>query len=224
MVLKRFRKPFSPDSGFDVRSEFYICLHDEANCMKEIDFSDGIEVQKCFDEIVRSLQSVKIVSVFTASPSFSNYGDVRKYMEDTEIYILFENWESLAIDYRFIDALSISLRPLTEEEKSWYKDALIKDLFNDSTDIYTMQPDNRHILNRTQKIFLEYDSLKRIGLDYVTRAYSKWIGGTLVDEVMPKPTTFDRITFTMENGNSFVICPAAADNDGYTFVWSKDAQ
>ena len=91
-------------------------------------------------------------------------------MEDTEIYILFENGESLAIDYRFIDALSISLRPLTEEEKSWYKDALIKDLFNDSTDIYTMQPDNRHILNRNQKIFLEYDSLKRIGLDYVTRA------------------------------------------------------
>ena len=128
------------------------------------------------------------------------------------------------IDYRFIDALSISLRPLTEEEKSWYKDALIKDLFNDSTDIYTMQPDNRNILNHTQKIFLEYDSLKRIGLDYVTRAYSKWIGGTLVDEVMQKPTTFDRITFTMENGNSFVICPAAADNDGYTFVWSKDAQ
>ena len=26
MVLKRFRKPFSPDSGFDVRSEFYISV------------------------------------------------------------------------------------------------------------------------------------------------------------------------------------------------------
>jgi hypothetical protein len=34
----------------------------------------------------------------------------------------------------------------------------------------------------------------------------------------------DKITFSMENGKSFVICPDDAMVDGYTLVWSADAK
>ena len=192
--------------------------------MKRIDFSNGFEVQKYFDGVLKSMQGVKIISVFACYPSFSNCNGLRVYNEDTEIYILFENDICLVIDYRFVDALEVALRPLSDEEKLWYQNATMKDFFNDSTNIYTLASDNQTTLDRCQRISLEYGSLKSIVLEYVTRPYSKWVAGSLVDEVAPKETTSDKITFSMENGKSFVICPDDAMVDGYTLVWSADAK
>ena len=59
--------------------------------MNQIDYSNGTEVQEFFDDILSTMQGIKISAVFSKCPSFSNSGDLRIYDDDTEIYILFEN-------------------------------------------------------------------------------------------------------------------------------------
>ena len=192
--------------------------------MKPIDFSDSTEANEYFSELLKTMHGVKIVAIFSYCPMFNNHQGYRTYEDGTEIYILFENGECLVVDYRFIDALSVSLHKFSEEEKKLHEEANPKDFFNDSTDIYNMTADNRTVLRCNQTISLEYDSLVSIELEKVTIPYAKWIDGDINDEVLPLSTTFEKIVFTMANGNTFVICPADAAVDGYTMVWSQDAQ
>ena len=192
--------------------------------MKPIDFSKSTEVNKFFDEVLKSMQGVKIAAIFTLCASFGTREGYRTYMEDTEVYILFENEECLVVEYPFIDDLSVSLRKFSEEEKKRHEETVLKDFFNDSTDVYTTITGNQPILRCNETISLEYDSLVSVKLEKVTQPYAKWIGGGIDDEVMPLDTTFEKMVFTMANGNTFVICPAAAELDGYTLVWSEDAQ
>lgn len=189
--------------------------------MEQTDFSNGIEVQTYFDKLIKSLRGVKIVSVFSRSSWFSHWGNRRTYSEDSEVYILFENGQGLVIFYPFIDALSVSLRPLSEEEKALAADM---DYFNDISDIYARLPDGQLVLDETLGISLEYDSLEKVSIEYVRGPYSKWINHELVDYVSPIHSPFEDITFTMANGNSFVIAPDDAIADGYTLAWSEDAQ
>ena len=52
--------------------------------------------------------------------------------------------------------------------------------------------------------------------------YEKWIDGG-INFVKPTNETFDEIKIEMNNGKSFVICPAPASDDGYIQVWSEDS-
>lgn len=192
--------------------------------MNQIDFANGIEVQKYFDEVIRLMNGVKISSVFSLGPSFSISDGVRQYMEDTEIYILFENGKCLVIDYPFIDALSADIRSISAEEYTQHQNLSIKDFFNDRTVVHVLTEDDQAIPEKTCKISLEYDSLVGVDLEFVTKSYSKWIEGDLLFDVAPKATTFSQLLFKMANGKSFVICPGDAIIDGYTFVWSDDAK
>ena len=192
--------------------------------MNQIDFANGIEVQKYFDEVIRLMNGVRISAVFSLCAGFSIRDGVRKYMEDTEIYILFENGKCLVIDYPFIDALSADLRSTSTEEYMQHGNSVIKDFFNDRTVAHVLTEDNQTIPEKTCKISLEYDSLVGVDLEFVTEPYSKWIEGDLLFDVAPKATTFSQLLFKMANGKSFVICPADALMDGYTFVWSDDAK
>lgn len=192
--------------------------------MNQIDFANGIEVQKYFDEVIQLMNGVRISSVFSLGPSFSFSDGVRKYMEDTEIYIFFENGKCLVIDYPFIDALSADIRSISAEEYTQRQNLSRKDFFNDRAVGHVLTEDDQAIPEKTCKISLEYDSLVGVDLEFVTEPYSKWIEGDLLFDVAPKATTFSQLLFKMANGKSFVICPADAEMDGYTFVWSDDAE
>lgn len=41
---------------------------------------------------------------------------------------------------------------------------------------------------------------------------------------LPNENTFEDITFTMKNGKTFSVRPCDAMDDGYTLVWSDDAE
>lgn len=59
--------------------------------MKKIDFSDRMEAEKYFCGVVEQMRGVKVKAVFSCCPSFGDYDGIRRYIEDNEIYILFEN-------------------------------------------------------------------------------------------------------------------------------------
>lgn len=191
--------------------------------MKKIDFSDRMEAEKYFCGVVEQMRGVKVKAVFSCCPSFGDYDGIRQYIEDNEIYILFENDICLVISYRFIDALRVEMRALSDDERAWYEEAVIKDYFNDETKIYRMLPDGGAELEKTCKISLDYDCVENIELKRKSLPYLKWDGPSSIAEVEPKLSTFECITFVMKNGNTFAICPQPADTDGYTDVWSADA-
>ena len=181
--------------------------------------SEKTQANKYFEEVVKKLKNVKIKSVFTlSSPSWSSDDGYRRYFEDSEIYVLFENDMCLVIEYYFLDLLNVELKMLSPKKKEEYKKLYIKDFFNASNDICD------HITYkkvRNESCSLEYDYMEKVELRSVTGEYEKWIDGN-VDFVNATEEAFDEIRITMNNKNSFVICAADAYLDGYVLVWSED--
>ncbi|MDE6598262.1 MAG: hypothetical protein K2K60_06455 [Clostridia bacterium] len=62
-----------------------------------------------------------------------------------------------------------------------------------------------------------------VELKRVTENYSAWIDGGIVDGIKPTEETFSEIKFIMDNGKSFIMCADNPENDGYSLLWSKDA-
>lgn len=72
------------------------------------------------NEIVEQQRNIKIREIFTlGSPCWFDRNKRRMYMQDTELYILFENDKCLVIDYMFVDAFGFEFRELTSEEKTY---------------------------------------------------------------------------------------------------------
>ena len=190
--------------------------------------SKASEANTYLNNIAKKMHGIKIKKIFSECPSFSTVNGFRRYKDDTLLYILFENEQCLIINYRFIDSLCIDFRILTEEEKDIREHQLIKDFFNCTTEIHTWAKNEKGELivgkiDHTEIISLEYDALQSIDLRPVTTKYSKWTKQGL-DYVVPSAETFDEIKFTMNNGNTFTLCPEDADMDGYIMVWSVDAK
>lgn len=183
------------------------------------DFSKKSQAADYFQAVMNNLQKSRIKTVFTLSAVSWNHNKCHRiYDTDTEVYVLFENDDCLVIDYRFIDGLDIQFRKLTEAEQIEYDRAKVKDFFNTVNDIYDYR-ENR--IRRTETCEMEYGTIQNISLRSVTREYEKWIDND-IDFVSPTEETFDEISFTMNNGNGFVIMPCEASGDGYTLVWSED--
>lgn len=193
-----------------------------------VEFSKASEAIAYLNNIVKRMRGVKIKKIFSECPSFSTINGFRRYEDDTPLYILFENEQCLIINYRFIDEFCVDFRPLTEEEKGIWERQLIKDIFNCTTEIHAWAKNEVGELivgevDHTESISLEYDSLQSVDLRLVATEYSKWTSHGL-DYVIPSAETFDEIKFTMNNGNTFMLCPEDADMDGYIMAWSVDAK
>lgn len=185
------------------------------------------EAKVYFNSLIENRKGVKIKSVFSANPSFFNSDGVRIYRDEAEVYIIFEDDQCLIMDYRFIDALCVDFRSI-DEEKKLFNQQIIKDYFNSSIDIHTWvkNEDGETVVggvDRTETIALGYDTLVAIELRAVKEEYSKWIDGSL-GFASPTEETFDQIKFVMSNGNTFTICAADAEEDGYALTWSEDAK
>ena len=182
----------------------------------KIESDNKTEVQKFFDCVLKIMNGVGISAVFSQDICFGRTEeDARFYDISDDVIILFENGMCLDLNYRFIDSFGAELREMTGEEKKLYDENQITDFFNNT--VFENTPDE-------ETVSLEYDSLDRIDLKSVTKPYSKWIRNEIVDEIEPDENTFEDITFTMKNGKVFSVHPCDAMDDGYTLVWSDDAE
>ena len=196
--------------------------------MKLMELSKASEAKAYFNDLIENRRGIRIKFIFSANPFFSNSDGVRIYNDDTEVYVVFEDDQCLIVDYRFIDGLRVDFRLMNEEEKKLFNQQLIQDYFNSSIDIHAWvkNEDGEMVVggvDRTETIALDYDILVAIELRAVKEEYSKWIDGSL-DFVSPTEETFDQIKFIMSNGNTFTICAANAEEDGYVLTWSEDAK
>ena len=159
-----------------------------------IDFSKKSHTEKYFSSLKREFITSKIKSVFSfSSPMWNNNCGFRRYSDNTEIYVLFENEMCLIIDYRFVDFLNVEYRKLAQEEKDLYEGLMIKDFFNTRNDIYSHREKR---IYQVQICELEYGYIENVCLRSVTDAYSKWIDDDL-DYVEPTEETFDEIKIIM---------------------------
>ena len=193
-----------------------------------LELSKASEAKLYFEDIIRRNAGIKIKSIFSEPPGFSNNLGFRKYFDDMPIYIQFENDFCLVIDYQFIDALNVEYRPLSEEEKDQFADLWVKDYFNCTVDIHSYTRDENgdfldRVKDRTMTISLEYDMLTSVEIRRVTEGYSKWIDGDL-ECAVPTEETFDEIKFIMKNGNTFIVCADDAMVDGDVMAWSSEAK
>ena len=193
-----------------------------------IELSKASEARLYFDAIIKEMQGIKIIAVFSSCPSFSHLAKFRRYLDDAPIYILFEDGRCLIIDYRFVDALCVERRTLNEKEKAVLEELPIKDYFNCSVDIHgwVANAEGTPVVgdtDRTETISLKYADLTTVEFRRVTEEYSKWIDGDL-DYAKPTEETFDEMKFIMSNGNTFTICADDAMSDGYVRAWSVNAQ
>ena len=205
----------------------FCVIIEKSEVIEMIELSNELEAKIYFENIIKEMNGVKICAVFSACPFFNNNSGFRRYEDDTPIYIIFENGQSLIIEYPFIDSLCVDFRPLNEKENELLKKATIKDFFNCSIDIHEYSENNEgesvYKKYETKIISLEYNTLFSIELRPVTEEYEKWIDGD-IDYVTPTEDTFDEIKFTMSNGNTFIICADDAYVDGYVMAWSTDAE
>ena len=174
-----------------------------------LELSKRSEAEVFFKDVVNKTKSIKIKSVSSHCNIYHSRTKYRVYQSDTPIYILFDDGHCLLIDYRFIDALGVDFKMITKKEIDELELAR-NDLFN-----YDYSNDDSSSL--------EYGSVMTIEIRTKNEKYSKWIGGD-VELVSPNYETFDEIKFIMNNGNTFFISPADAEDDGYVMVWSTDAK
>ena len=186
-----------------------------------MDFSKKSCVEEYFHILQNEISRIRIKSIFSmSSMSWNHHREYRTYDTDEEIYILFENEYCLVIDYRFIDELNIQYRKLNFQEQKEFDELYVKDWFNTTNEICDYCTGEAV---RMETCKLEYGSIEGISLRPVTEEYDKWVDQD-IDLVMPDEDTFDEIRFSMSNGKSFTICAGDAEIDGYTFVWSEDAE
>lgn len=181
------------------------------------------EAKKYFSEFVREKGKVKIKAIYNENLHY--HADENKVQHETTmyehyLYIIFSDGKCLAIDYKDVDELSVEHREVTQEEKEmfaknpnrWY------DLFNYTHDVY-YKDDVYHKIS----VAMEYGAIERVDIEWANDEYWKWIDGDLV-EMEPTDETFSKITFYMDNGKSFWICPDGAPCDGLCELTTKDAK
>ena len=161
------------------------------------------KLQTYFDGLLADIHNVKIKSICTncwmSTDDYTFTGD--------DLLIHLENGYTIVIDYLEIDELSIDY-----VETSSILSAGKEEVFN-----Y-----DRPAGDRSEVYFgrLAYGSIQKVTIRSVTQPYYSWESGKL-DQKEPMPETFDEITFEMDNGLDFSICPEDADADGYLDIRSK---
>ncbi len=184
-----------------------------------MDFSRAADVNKFFDELLNEIKSLKVTNVYSSGLVLTNNGRF-SYMQDTPIYIMFDNGRCLIVDYMFIDELNMEYRQMNETETQDFTDSAIKDSFNRTTPIFDLVDEKRIIAEERSE--LPYGCIIDIETEKVTESYSAWSNGDIIERE-PNDDTFCSIKFVMDNGKSFYISPASAEIDGYSYLWSNDS-
>lgn len=184
-----------------------------------MDFSRAADVNKFFDELLNEIKSLKVTNVYSNGRVLTNNGRF-SYMQDTPIYIIFDNGQCLIVDYMFIDELNMEYRQMNETETQDFIDSTIKDSFNRTTPIFDLVDEKRIIAEERSE--LPYGCIIDIETEKVTESYSAWSNGDIIERE-PNDNTFCSIKFVMDNGKSFYISPASAEIDGYSYLWSNDS-
>lgn len=182
------------------------------------DFSKLNDTKKYFDKLITDLGESKITGVYSELP-FCFKRKTFIYMQDTPVYIIFDNGKCLVIEYYEINKLRIEYRSMTKAELALREKSTTKDLFNRTTSVYNQISATNH----TETSGLPYEKLTGVELKRVTEKYSSWINGNLTDGIQPTEETFNEIKFIMKNGKSFTVCAADAEDDGYSLILSEDA-
>ena len=177
-----------------------------------LELSKRSEAEVFFKNVANKTKSIKIKSVISHCHMHHSRTKYRVYKSAAPIYILFDDGHCLVIDYPFIDALAADFKMITKKEIDELGLAK-KDLFNYDYSDYSNDDSS----------LLEYGSVTAIEIRTINEKYSKWIDGD-VELVSPNYETFDEIKFIMNNGNTFFVSPADAEEDGYIMVWSTDAK
>ncbi len=185
--------------------------------MKEL--SKLTEANVYFDNLLSEIKDTKVKAIFSFGSFICRHLRNKVYMQDEDIYIVFENEKCLVVSYFFIDELCVEYRSLTEQEKERISQSIIEDYFNNTIDIYNSHTNEK---DRTESISLEYDIIERITITPVISEYSKWLENG-INYVSPTSETFCEIKFIMKNGNTFTIAPDDAETDGYSLLWSDEA-
>lgn len=176
------------------------------------------DTKKYFSEILEEVKTSKIIGVFASTLVLTNKGSF-SYMQDSPIYIRFDNGKCLIIDFVFIDELHAEYRAMTDEEQAEYNEREIKDCFNRCTDICD---DDDKVIG-VERSELLYGCLTDIEIERLEDSeYTVWSDDGII-EVPSTEETFCSIEFKMDNGKSFLIYPGSAEVDGYSFLWSNDA-
>lgn len=183
------------------------------------DFSKASETEKYFEKILNKIGDSKITCIYSRLSTWSNNGYFT-YMQDNPLYIIFDNGNCLVIEYYEINKLFVEYRKMTQDELGAYDKSDKKDLFNRTTNIHDYRSGK---IIRIEKSELSYEGLERIELKHVTEEYSAWIEGDIEDGIKPTEETFNEIKFVMKNGKSFTVCADDAESDGYSLIWSEDA-
>lgn len=182
------------------------------------DFSKATDTRNFFNDILKELNGVKVTGVYSHLPIIL----ARKtfvYMQDEPVYIMLDNGKCLVIDYMDVDRLSVEYREMTVKERERYDDTNEKDCFNRESKVYNPNTHKAEI----DKSSLVYGCLTRVELTPITKPYSTWIDGHIVEDIEPTADTFNDIKFVMDNGKSFYICADDPEVDGYSLLWSEDA-
>lgn len=183
------------------------------------DFSKATDTRNYFNDILKKLNGVKVIGVF--SPAFYIlHHKTFIYMQDEPVYIMLDNGKCLVIDYMDVDRLRVEYREMTEKERDRYDSTTENDCFNRETKIYDYHTNK---VVDIQKSSLNYSCLTRVELTPITKPYSTWIDGHIVEDIEPTADTFNDIKFVMDNGKSFCICADDPIVDGYSLLWSEDA-
>lgn len=185
-----------------------------------VDFSKASDVNKFFGDLIEQIANVKIIGVY--APTYFMTGENSDiFMQDENVYICFENKKCLVVEYKFVNKLSIAYRSMTEEEIEKYSVSSNKDIFNFDEKIFDYYT---HKVIKKVSSQLDYASLQKVEVVSLTKPYSAWVDGDIEENNVPTEETFEKLRFVMSNQKSFCIVFDDAESDGYSLLWSDDAE
>lgn len=181
--------------------------------------TEKTQVQNYFNDIIQKEKGIKIKTVFSLDYSSWDYcRGHRVYMQDSNLYMMFEDMNCLIIRFLGIDMFDVEYRKLTKKERAIYNENRTEDHFNKEDalhDSFSLEK------IETQFCFLDYGCLKGIETFPATHPYEKWVNSKIRD-CEPTSETFYRIKLLMDNGKSINIEAEPAIYDAYMDVWSED--
>lgn len=181
------------------------------------------QVENFFKDIIKKESGAKIKTVFSIEYSSWSYSrGHRVYMQDCDLYIMFEDSNCLIICFLGVDKFDIEYRKLTKKEEAYYRKNRVEDYFNREDALYDSVDDTMEKIE-SQFCFLDYGVLNDIEVFTESHSYEKWVNNK-IQRCEPTNETFYRIKLLMDNEKSISIEAEPAIYDGYMDVCSEDTK
>lgn len=160
------------------------------------------DVNKYFEKLLETIKNIPIIKVCSLASDCCN--DDLKYSIDSALYIIFQNYYMLIIEYYEASRLNVEYRKITDFEKEKFAKVDCRDFFNRTDEVYNV---NTMKMNRRINTQFEYDAIFKIDVNHTITDY-----------------TFNQITIHLKNGNEIYLCPEDAVLGGYLAIWCKGAK